>query len=178
MVMTHEDCIAHGKKHSKTWVDYKWEKGQKVKTDWHFDTNSPWAKEEDIMCLKTVFIQLTKLLPASVELQQAISADETSREYKEGIFESALEIPAKEDAPAGQATNGQAQQKPVTVAGGITEAQTKAVKELAKKRYPEKWDAELLNRIGSAYGVETLAQITEKQAEELIRALSQELADA
>jgi recombinational DNA repair protein RecT len=44
------------------------------------------------MCLKTVLIQLAKLLPLSVELQRALGADETSREYRSGI-EDALDLP-------------------------------------------------------------------------------------
>lgn len=43
------------------------------------------------MCLKTVLIQLGKLLPLSVEIQRAIAADETSREYRRGI-DDALDL--------------------------------------------------------------------------------------
>lgn len=94
MYMSREDCIAHGQKHSKTW-------DSKTNT---FYKDSPWATNPDSMCLKTVLIQLAKLLPLSVELQQAIQADETSRNFREGI-DSALDIPAEpfeepEGAPA------------------------------------------------------------------------------
>jgi recombinational DNA repair protein RecT len=43
------------------------------------------------MCLKTVLIQLAKLLPLSIEIQQAIQADETSRDYRSGI-DSAMDL--------------------------------------------------------------------------------------
>ena len=35
-------------------------------------------------CKKTVLIQLAKMLPLSIELQRAISIDETSRDYRRG----------------------------------------------------------------------------------------------
>ena len=82
MVMSYEDCIEHGKKHSKTF-DKKVGK---------FFTSSPWVTAEDSMCLKSVLIQLAKLLPLSVDLQRAIAADETSREYRRGI-DNALDLP-------------------------------------------------------------------------------------
>lgn len=58
-VMSKTQCLAHGKKHSKTF-----KKG-------------PWQTDTDAMCLKTVLIQLMKILPKSVELQRAIAMDET-----------------------------------------------------------------------------------------------------
>ena len=48
------------------------------------------------MALKTVLVQLAKLLPLSVELQRAISADETSRDFRAGI-ENALDLPVTTD---------------------------------------------------------------------------------
>lgn len=74
-VMSHDDCIEHGKRHSKTYNEKTGE----------FHASSPWFKEPQAMCLKTVLIQLAKLLPLSIELQQAISADETTREFRAGI---------------------------------------------------------------------------------------------
>lgn len=82
MYMTREACMDHGMKHSKTW-------DSKSNT---FYKNTPWATSPDSMCLKTVLIQLAKLLPLSIELQQAIQADETSRNFRDGI-DSALDIP-------------------------------------------------------------------------------------
>ncbi len=80
--MTFDDCMEHGKKHSKT---YDKEKNM-------FYSSSPWVTSPDSMCLKTVLIQLSKLLPLSVELQRAIAVDETSREYRAGIGD-ALDLP-------------------------------------------------------------------------------------
>jgi recombination protein RecT len=82
MVMSKEDCMAHGRKHSKT---YDKKKGE-------FYSSSPWATNPDAMCLKTVLIQLAKLLPLSVEVQRAIEADESSRDYRDGIGD-ALDLP-------------------------------------------------------------------------------------
>lgn len=91
MVMSKEDCIEHGKKHSKTFDKRKGE----------FYDSSPWVTSPDAMCLKTVLVQLAKLLPLSVELQRAIAQDESSRDYREGLGD-ALDIPQttnwKEDA--------------------------------------------------------------------------------
>lgn len=82
MVMSRDECMDHGKAHSKTY-------DQESKT---FYPSSPWSKTPDAMCLKTVLIQLGKLLPLSIELQKAITADETTREYRSGV-EDALDIP-------------------------------------------------------------------------------------
>ena len=81
LYMSREDCLSHGRKHSKTYD----------KTKGTFYSSSPWATSEDAMCLKTVLIQLGKLLPLSVEIQRAIQADETSRDYRSGI-DDALDI--------------------------------------------------------------------------------------
>lgn len=81
-VMSREECMEHGKKHSKTYD----------KTKNEFYRSSPWATAPDSMCLKTVLIQLAKLLPLSIELQKAIAADETSREFRAGI-EDVFDLP-------------------------------------------------------------------------------------
>lgn len=80
--MSREDVLAHAKKHSKTYSRDKDE----------FYASSPWAKEFDAMAMKTVLIQLGKRLPLAIEIQRAIQADETSRDYRRGI-DSALEMP-------------------------------------------------------------------------------------
>lgn len=82
IVMTASDCMEHGRKHSKTY-------DKKTK---QFYDSSPWVTSPESMCLKTCFIQLAKLLPMSVELQRAIAADESSREYRKGV-EDALDLP-------------------------------------------------------------------------------------
>lgn len=93
--MSAEETTAHGKAHSKT-VD---------KNTGQFYSSSPWATEWESMSKKTVLIQLAKLLPLSVELSHAISADESSRDYRAGIG-SAFDLPittgwehAEEPAP-------------------------------------------------------------------------------
>lgn len=82
MVMGKEQCMEHGRKHSKTYD----------KKTMSFYSSSPWATNPDAMCLKTVLIQLAKLLPLSVEVQRAIEADESSRDYRDGIGD-ALDLP-------------------------------------------------------------------------------------
>ncbi|MBM3210571.1 hypothetical protein FJZ33_00005, partial [Candidatus Poribacteria bacterium] len=169
MFMSKEDCMEHGRKHSKTFDQ---------KTN-QFYSSSPWAKEPDAMCLKTVLIQLAKLLPLSIELQRAIQADETSREYREGI-DDALDIPAQDWGngmaegekqpvlPPKQPQNGANGAEPDKVAseatkpvfrGSITEKQESAIKELTRKRYGDKWEEELMARVGSM-GLELLCQMS------------------
>ena len=67
--MTKDECIDHGQTHSKSYD----------KTKKEFDKNSPWFKEPDAMCKKTVLIQLMKLLPKSVEIQKALAMDNTTK---------------------------------------------------------------------------------------------------
>ncbi|MBR1619891.1 recombinase RecT, partial [bacterium] len=68
-VMGKDACIEHGKTHSKCFD----------KETQSFDKNSSWFKYPDAMCKKTVLIQLAKLLPKSVELQKALSMDNTTK---------------------------------------------------------------------------------------------------
>lgn len=80
--MTREECMEHGRKHSKTWDNEKQQ----------FHPSSPWNKESGPMCLKTVLLQTSKFLPLSIEIQQAIAADESSRDYREGV-QNTLDLP-------------------------------------------------------------------------------------
>jgi recombination protein RecT len=73
--MTMAECLEHAKKHSKTF-------NTKTGTFW---PNSPWLKDFEAMALKTVLIQLCKILPLSVELQRAIGSDETARDIRPGV---------------------------------------------------------------------------------------------
>lgn len=75
MVMGAEECMEHGRAHSKTYDSKKQE----------FYASSPWTKEPDAMCLKTVLIQLAKVLPLSIELQRVIAADESTRDYRDAL---------------------------------------------------------------------------------------------
>ena len=45
----------------------------------HFSPDSPWSKDLNAMCKKTVLIQLAKVLPKSVELQKALAMDNTTK---------------------------------------------------------------------------------------------------
>lgn len=80
-VMNHEECMEHGKTHSKCYITkaYDEEKHKYIDVEPHFDKNSPWAKDPKAMCKKTVLIQLAKILPKSVELQKALAMDGTTK---------------------------------------------------------------------------------------------------
>lgn len=74
LYMSHDDCMEHGRKHSKTFN----------KDDNMFYKKSPWATNPESMCLKTILLKLSKFLPLSIELQQMIGSDETSKNYRQG----------------------------------------------------------------------------------------------
>lgn len=81
-VMGREECIEHGKTHSKCYISKEWNDAANAYVQLenpHFDENSPWAKDPNAMCKKTVLIQLAKLLPKSVELQKALAMDSTTK---------------------------------------------------------------------------------------------------
>lgn len=94
LYMSLDECMDHGRKHSKTWISEEWDYKQKkmVPCTPHFQEKSPWNTNPDSMCLKTVLIQLMKLMPLSSELQTAVSVDESSRDYRKGI-EDMVDIP-------------------------------------------------------------------------------------
>lgn len=85
LYMTEPECMAHGRKHSKTF---------NIKEQ-SFNKKSPWHTNPDVMCLKTVLIQVAKTAPMSTELRRALDTDETSREFKEGITD-ALDLPVSD----------------------------------------------------------------------------------
>lgn len=68
-VMGKDECIEHGKTHSKCYDKEKQ----------CFAKDTPWAKDPNSMCKKTVLIQLAKLLPKSIELQKALAMDNTTK---------------------------------------------------------------------------------------------------
>ncbi len=82
--MTKEECLEHGKKHSKTY---------NKKTESWYDS-SPWVKDEEAMCLKTVLTQGAKIWPISIELQRALDADESARDIRAGV-DNGLDIPSQ-----------------------------------------------------------------------------------
>lgn len=87
MVMSKDECMEHGKTHSKC---YDAAKG--------FDKNSPWFKDPNAMCKKTVLIQLAKLLPKSIELQKALAMDSAAKlSVKSDMFEVRDETNWEED---------------------------------------------------------------------------------
>ena len=76
--MTKDECMAHGRQYSKC---YDRNKGT-------FYSSTPWATAPDQMCMKTVLMQLMKLLPKSIEIQKAVAMDETVKtEIKPDMFE-------------------------------------------------------------------------------------------
>jgi len=113
--MTQQEAMDHGKKHSKTWVTEEWDDQKKIKVKLehpHFIKASPWAREPEAMCKKTVLIQLAKFLPLSVEMQRAIEVDETSREYREGITNMA-DLPVTTEWEEPQSIEAQPEQRPL-----------------------------------------------------------------
>lgn len=80
-VMSKDECVEHGKTHSKCYITTEWDDRSKtyVPVTPHFEASSPWAKDLNAMCKKTVLIQLAKLLPKSVELQKALAMDNTTK---------------------------------------------------------------------------------------------------
>lgn len=94
--MTREECLEHGKKHSKSWVtkEYDPKLRKKVPCEPHF--TGPWADDQESMCLKTVLVQLMKILPLSVELQTAIAQDEAAREIRPEVkVDNVLDLPSQ-----------------------------------------------------------------------------------
>lgn len=91
-VMTHDQCIKHGLKYSKT------VKGGK------FEPWSTWAKDPIPMCRKTVLRQHSKGLPLSYEMRRGIMADESVRNWLPGTKDF-IELPNeyfKEEIENGQ----------------------------------------------------------------------------
>ena len=101
MFMSAEECMAHGREHSKTYD------GKEKK----FFGDSPWATDPDAMCLKTVLLQLSKLLPLSGVLQRALDVDGTTRHFNPHVTD-ALDMLSETDwskkppaTPAGDAAS-------------------------------------------------------------------------
>jgi recombination protein RecT len=90
-VMSKEDCIEHAKEHSKCYITREWDDNAHTYVELsnpYFLPESPWAKDLNAMCKKTVLIQLAKLCPKSVELQKALAMDSTTKSViKNDMFE-------------------------------------------------------------------------------------------
>lgn len=83
-VMSREEALAFGKQFSKC---YDRKEGK-------FFDGTPWAEHFDAMAMKTVLKQLLKTLPKSVEIQHALSMDET---VKTRIDSDMVQIPNEAD---------------------------------------------------------------------------------
>lgn len=126
--MTHAECMAHGKKHSKTFDN----------NANAFNKKSPWFTSEDSMCLKTVMLQGSKTVPMSTELRRALDADETSREFKDGVTD-ALDLPVTtnwQEAEAEQLVKADTSKVSAAISqdpAGLTPEQIKALEERANR---------------------------------------------
>lgn len=101
-VMSKDECINHGQTHSKCYITKEWDDSSKTykKVTPHFEPSSPWAKDVNAMCKKTVLIQLMKLLPKSVELQKALAMDGTTKtQVRADMFEVKDETNWNVDSP-------------------------------------------------------------------------------
>ena len=99
-VMSKEDCMDHGKKHSKAFNS----------------SSSPWQKEPDAMCKKTCVIQIMKLIPKSIEIQKAIAMDNT---VKTKVSADMFEIKDETDWEAPES-----QEKPSAPVAGTMDVET------------------------------------------------------
>jgi len=186
--MSKAEAMEHGRKHSKTWITQEWDNKEKrmVKLqNPHFAESSPWNKDPDAMCMKTVLIQLAKLLPLSVELQRAIAVDETSREYRKGIDsamdlpdttsweEPAIEVAALPDKTSKSGDNPTGREEPVTKSSLPKNVLDTIIKS------KEKIGEEKFNQILGGIGYSKIEEIPNiQEANKLIREVSKAYADS
>lgn len=83
-VLSKNEALKLGQKFSKCYS----------RADGKFYAGTPWAEHFDAMAMKTVLKQLAKLLPKSIEIQQALAMDET---VKTKISADMIEIPNEDD---------------------------------------------------------------------------------
>jgi len=82
--MSKTECMEHGQKYSKCFS----------RKDNKFYDYTPWNTNPDAMCMKTVLMQLMKLLPKSVEIQRILAMDET---IKTKVDTDMFNVPDKTD---------------------------------------------------------------------------------
>jgi len=167
LVMSKEECIDHGKKHSKVF-DKRTEK---------FMPGTPWADDEDAMCKKTCLLQLSKNLPLSIETQKALSIDETSREYRPGVG-SMLDQP----------DNTTWQEEPIEAAGTVVEEPPKSTEKSALPQHiinniaitkTKVGDKLFMRVLGEEMGLGEVADLqTIEQANDFLRRISKAYADS
>jgi recombination protein RecT len=155
-VMTREQCIEHGKKHSKTFDEKKGE----------FIPESPWLTDQDAMCLKTVWGQLSKTMPLSFEMQRALAQDETSREYT-GEIKEPLDIqPTKwED---GEAIDAEVDEEPIEMHSDLHKVVEAKIGESSVDRERFKAYIGLLGFIKEVDGRWSVSTLTRNKAEQLL----------
>jgi recombination protein RecT len=102
--MSKDDCMEHGKKYSKC---YDKNKGE-------FYQYTPWNTNPDAMCLKTVLMQLMKLLPKSIEIQRAMAMDET---VKTKVDKEMFAVPDEAEWTEAEKPNGAAEIKTERIPG-------------------------------------------------------------
>lgn len=125
-VWTHQQCINHGLKYSKTVKNGK------------FEPWSTWVKDEDPMCRKTLLRQHSKVLPLSYETRKAIEADESVRNWLPGA-KNFIELPNEAWAPLenGNQKSRFDEKPPPQVKGKQSEAASEPPSEKAIERLKE-----------------------------------------
>jgi len=151
-VMSKEECMAHGKQHSKSFK---------------FDS-SPWQKDPDAMCKKTVLIQLMKLLPKSIEIQRALAMDETVKtQIKADMFDVKDEL--NYDAPEEVVEEVEA-----TVDGGanlMTPQQHKKIEAMIAEALEKGASKDLRDQAHKWMEVKSFSDLSKDQAKSLIEKL-------
>lgn len=153
-VMSYEECIEHGKKHSKCFD----------KKNGVFYPNTPWVTEEANQCKKTAIIQLCKILPKSIEIQRAMDMDNTTKDVVQGKVRADMtEVPDHTDwnEDGSQDVKAEVVNEKETV-NKDTETE-KALDELEQLRQELKDDIIFRNVLGKSFGVENTDELTDKQ---------------
>lgn len=145
-VMSKDDCLDHGKKHSKNFSS----------------PSSTWKKDQDAMCKKTVLIQLMKLLPKSIEIQKALAMDETVKtKVAADMFEVKDEVDYTAAEPAAQAPAAEAELM-------ITEEQHKKIEAMIAEAIKKGADKDLRTKAHKWMDVDSFKDLTKDQASKLI----------